>query len=209
MATSRRRDGGALSRCHFFGFFGSGRRLHGDPLPPPPPPDDRVRGHTPGCPTASDSDDTPHVRAAGGFFPTTTPSGRTRAEARCPDDACERGGNAEALSALLGSLNVSVDTKADGDTPLHVACLYGHADIVRALLETNADPRVTDGDGGTPLHDASAGGHLNIVKMSVERIRERARTTISVLRERSIAHRSSERRLCTWRLEASTVRWLR
>jgi ankyrin repeat protein len=88
-------------------------------------------------------------------------------------DACERGGNAEALSALLGSLNVSVDTKgADGDTPLHVACLYGHADIVRALLEKNADPRVTDGDGGTPLHDASAGGHLNIVKMLVERIRE-------------------------------------
>ena len=88
-------------------------------------------------------------------------------------DACERGGNAEALSALLGSLDVSVDTKgADGDTPLHVACLYGHADIVRALLEKNADPRVTDGDGGTPLHDASAGGHLNIVKMLVERIRE-------------------------------------
>ena len=88
-------------------------------------------------------------------------------------DACERGGNAEALSALLGSLDVSVDMKgADGDTPLHVACLYGHADIVRALLETNADPRVTDGDGGTPLHDASAGGHLNIVKMLVERIRE-------------------------------------
>ena len=88
-------------------------------------------------------------------------------------DACERGGNAEALSALLGSLDVSVDTKgADGDTPLHVACLYGHADIVRALLEANADPRVTDGDGGTPLHDASAGGHLNIVKMLVERIRE-------------------------------------
>ena len=85
-------------------------------------------------------------------------------------DACERGGNAEALSALLGSLDVSVDTKgADGDTPLHVACLYGHADIVRALLEANADPRVTDGDGGTPLHDASAGGHLNIVKMLVER----------------------------------------
>ena len=88
-------------------------------------------------------------------------------------DACERGGNAEALSALLGSLDVSVDTKgADGDTPLHVACLYGHADIVRALLEANADARVTDGDGGTPLHDASAGGHLNIVKMLVERIRE-------------------------------------
>ena len=87
-------------------------------------------------------------------------------------DACERGGDAEALSALLGSLSVSVDTKgADGDTPLHVACLYGHADLVRALLAKNANPRVTDGDGGTPLHDASAGGHMAIVQMLVDSVK--------------------------------------
>lgn len=86
-------------------------------------------------------------------------------------DACERGGDADALSALLGSLSVSVDTKgADGDTPLHVACLYGHADLVRALLAKNANPRVTDGDGGTPLHDASAGGHMEIVQMLVDSV---------------------------------------
>jgi hypothetical protein len=66
---------------------------------------------------------------------------------------------------------VSVDTKgADGDTPLHVACLYGHADLVRALLAKNANPRVTDGDGGTPLHDASAGGHMEIVRMLVDSV---------------------------------------
>ena len=87
-------------------------------------------------------------------------------------DACERGGDADALSALLGSLSVSVDTKgADGDTPLHVACLYGQTAVVRALLERDADPRVTDGDGGTPLHDASAGGHEAIVRMLVESVK--------------------------------------
>lgn len=88
-------------------------------------------------------------------------------------DACESGGGAEDLSALLAGLGVSVDTKgADGDTPLHVACLYGQTAVVRALLERNADPRVTDRDGGTPLHDASAGGHEAIVRMLVERAKD-------------------------------------
>jgi ankyrin repeat protein len=90
-------------------------------------------------------------------------------------ESCETGGDAAAFTSLLASLTVSVDTKgADGDTPLHVACLYGHADLVRSLLSADANVRATDKENGTPLHDACAGGYVDIVDAILRRLKETA-----------------------------------
>eukprot|EP00850_Spirogloea_muscicola_P003848 SM000016S01836 [mRNA] locus=s16:95839:97779:+ [translate_table: standard] len=56
-------------------------------------------------------------------------------------------------------LTVGVDTPADdGDTALHLACLYSHPACVQTLLAAGASPQATDEDGSTPLHDAAASG---------------------------------------------------
>lgn len=39
----------------------------------------------------------------------------------------------------------------DGDTPLHLACLYGYFDLARAMLERGADARAANRSGETPL----------------------------------------------------------
>ena len=47
----------------------------------------------------------------------------------------------------------------DGDTALHLACLYGHLGCARALLDAGADADIiNEEDGSTALHDAAAGG---------------------------------------------------
>ncbi|MCO5547004.1 hypothetical protein L7F22_000444 [Adiantum nelumboides] len=74
-------------------------------------------------------------------------------------------GNVHDLSQALGELSVSVnDAGEDGDTALHLACLYGHTPCVQILLEAGASIDVKDEDGAIPLHDASAGGYVEIVK---------------------------------------------
>ncbi|KAI5063016.1 hypothetical protein GOP47_0021563 [Adiantum capillus-veneris] len=74
-------------------------------------------------------------------------------------------GNAHELSQALGQLSVSVnDAAEDGDTALHLACLYGHTHCVQILLEAGASIDVKDEDGAIPLHDACAGGYVEIVK---------------------------------------------
>ncbi|XP_073309981.1 uncharacterized protein, partial [Primulina huaijiensis] len=51
----------------------------------------------------------------------------------------------------------------DGDTVLHLTCLYGHLTCVQFLLERGTDLEAKDEDGGIPLHDPCAGGHSEIV----------------------------------------------
>ena len=82
-------------------------------------------------------------------------------------------GDIDALTESLGKLNVELETKGeDGDTALHLACLYGHTDCVKLILEKGAKVDIKDGDGGLPLHDACAGGYLEIVEMLVEKAPE-------------------------------------
>ncbi|CAI0469382.1 unnamed protein product, partial [Linum tenue] len=53
----------------------------------------------------------------------------------------------------------------DGDTALHLVCLYGHLSCVRVLLEKGANVEAKDEDGAIPLHDACAGGYTEIVRL--------------------------------------------
>ena len=51
----------------------------------------------------------------------------------------------------------------DGDSPLHIACLYGQAAVVEECIKRGADVNARDEDDSTPLHDAAAGGFEAIV----------------------------------------------
>jgi ankyrin repeat protein len=57
--------------------------------------------------------------------------------------------------------DVTVTTRANGDTPLHIACYNGHTEVVELLLNNNADIDVTSASGKTPLrpclHATSSG----------------------------------------------------
>mmetsp|Transcript_19410 Transcript_19410/g.23211 ORF Transcript_19410/g.23211 Transcript_19410/m.23211 type:complete len:251 (-) Transcript_19410:80-832(-) len=81
-------------------------------------------------------------------------------------EACEEGHDQQ-LPTILNQLletGVSVNTLGgEGDTALHLACLYGHQKCVEILLANGASPKITDKEGSTPLHDASAGGYVEIV----------------------------------------------
>jgi ankyrin repeat protein len=66
-------------------------------------------------------------------------------------------GNLDALRLALDNLTGSIDEPVeDGDTALHLTCLYGHLSCVRLLLERGANIEVEDEDGAIPLHDACA-----------------------------------------------------
>lgn len=83
--------------------------------------------------------------------------------------ACERG-NPEALLEALANLNGNIDEPVeDGDTALHLSCLYGHFSCVQLLLERGASLEMKDEDGAIPLHDACAGGFIEIVRLLLEK----------------------------------------
>ncbi|KAE9619647.1 hypothetical protein Lal_00038167 [Lupinus albus] len=67
-----------------------------------------------------------------------------------------------ALDNLTGSIDEPVE---DGDTALHLTCLYGHLECVQLLLERGANLEAKDDDGAIPLHDACAGGFTQIVQL--------------------------------------------
>ncbi|KAF3959547.1 hypothetical protein ACB098_09G037400 [Castanea mollissima] len=75
-------------------------------------------------------------------------------------------GDLEALRLALDNLTGSIDEPVeDGDTALHIACLYGHLPCVQLLLERGASLEAKDEDGAIPLHDACAGGYIEIAQL--------------------------------------------
>ncbi|EOY07974.1 Ankyrin repeat family protein isoform 3, partial [Theobroma cacao] len=75
-------------------------------------------------------------------------------------------GDLDALRLALDNLNGSIDEPVeDGDTALHLACLYGYLPCVQLLLERGANFEAKDEDGAVPLHDACAGGFIEIVQL--------------------------------------------
>ena len=81
-------------------------------------------------------------------------------------------GNAEMVKEALDIIEDEyVNARGeDGDTALHLGCLYGHFDVVRVLLEdTRVDCNASDDDKGTPLQDASASGFIEIVELLLKK----------------------------------------
>lgn len=77
-------------------------------------------------------------------------------------------GNLDALRNALDSLNGTInDPIEDGDTALHLCCLYGYLPCVQLLLDRGASPEVKDEEGAIPLHDACAGGFTEIVQLLI------------------------------------------
>lgn len=77
-------------------------------------------------------------------------------------------GNADFCSEALRDIEDEfVNAKGDdGDTSLHLACLYGHVDVVKVLLsDERVDVNARDDDDGTSLADASASGFHEIVAL--------------------------------------------
>ncbi|CAL5334674.1 unnamed protein product [Camellia sinensis] len=77
-------------------------------------------------------------------------------------------GDLAALRRALDNLGGSIDEPVeDGDTALHLTCLYGYLPCVQLLLERGASLEAKDEDGGIPLHDACAGGFTEIVELLI------------------------------------------
>ena len=201
-----------IAQCNyvifFFGFFGSEKCIHGTHFHRRRRRIPSARAYAGRHSDGSDSDDTPtFVRLEDENSDDDPEWEDAERGARPPSDACERGGNAEALSALLGSLNVSVDTKArTGTRRCTSRVCTGTRTSSERFVETNADPRVTDGDGGTPLHDRAREGREHRARPRVERSAKRDEDDVSSFVNARDGDGETPR---TWRLEASTVRWLR
>ncbi|GIL56127.1 hypothetical protein Vafri_11563, partial [Volvox africanus] len=76
-------------------------------------------------------------------------------------------GLVERVKELLQGFPGNVNTPGpDGDTALHLACLFGHTGCVEALLDGGADANIVNPeDHSTALHDAAAGGYVEICEM--------------------------------------------
>ncbi|KAK6140182.1 hypothetical protein DH2020_026066 [Rehmannia glutinosa] len=77
-------------------------------------------------------------------------------------------GDLNALRLALDNFDGNIDEPVeDGDTVLHLTCLYGHLTCVQFLLERGANLEAKDEDGGIPLHDACAGGYTEIAQLLI------------------------------------------
>jgi ankyrin repeat protein len=87
--------------------------------------------------------------------------------------ACEEGSMEQLTTNIqeLKDTQYDVNTPGpDGDTALHLACLYGHQQCAELLLQQGAKAdAVNPEDGSTPLHDAAAGGYAGIVQLLLEK----------------------------------------
>lgn len=78
-------------------------------------------------------------------------------------NAC-RNGQKSIVQIFLQKGGINVNKRdAEGNTPLHYACLKGFRDIVNMLLEHDADVSVANNCAETPLHVAARSGNKEII----------------------------------------------
>ena len=78
-------------------------------------------------------------------------------------NACRNGQKGIVLIFLKkGGIDVN-KRDAEGNTPLHYACLKGYRDIVNLLLDSEADATIANNLSETPLHAASRSGNKEII----------------------------------------------
>ena len=83
-------------------------------------------------------------------------------------EAAEQG-EATIMGHLLDMNGLGVDTPGeDGDTALHIGCLYGKIEVVQECLRRGSVVTALDEDRSTPLHDACAGGFYDIAKLLLD-----------------------------------------
>ncbi|KAH6798828.1 Ankyrin repeat family protein [Perilla frutescens var. frutescens] len=82
-------------------------------------------------------------------------------------------GDLSALRLALENYEGNIDDPMeDGDTLLHLTCLYGHLSCVKFLLEKGANLEAKDEEWGIPLHDACAGGYTEIARLIISHANE-------------------------------------
>ncbi|KAK1403371.1 Ankyrin repeat family protein [Heracleum sosnowskyi] len=80
-------------------------------------------------------------------------------------DAALGNGDPDALRHALDNLVGSIDEPIEnGDTALHLACVYGKLTCVQILLERGASLEAKDEDGEIPLHGACAAGTIHAME---------------------------------------------
>ncbi|OHT06028.1 hypothetical protein TRFO_05665 [Tritrichomonas foetus] len=74
--------------------------------------------------------------------------------------------NVNAITSLLAvsGINKTIETKPQGNTPLHVAAIYGQEEAATVLISPNIDlNNAVNSDQQSPLHLAACNGHYKTV----------------------------------------------
>ena len=79
-------------------------------------------------------------------------------------EAALMGDLASARLLLQNKADPNRKEKANGGTPLHVACFQGQIEIAKMLIKAGAKLNLRDKEGFTPLFQAKDQGHPELVK---------------------------------------------
>uniref|UniRef100_A0A8C2J501 Serine/threonine-protein phosphatase 6 regulatory ankyrin repeat subunit B-like n=1 Tax=Cyprinus carpio TaxID=7962 RepID=A0A8C2J501_CYPCA len=87
-------------------------------------------------------------------------------EATCTHIAAAKGSVAVIKELLLFTQGpVTLNTKAKGLCPLHLAAAGGHTELVKVLLDAGASVTEEDAEGMTAIHLAAKNGHTHILEV--------------------------------------------
>ena len=81
-------------------------------------------------------------------------------------EACRVGDEKKVLSLVLKEDQKKINVQDnDGNTPLHIACLYGYTEIVGSLMFCGADETISNDKGETPAQVAESEGYSELLEL--------------------------------------------